>query len=289
MSHDRPSPRLAAREDPLARTRPVAPLAPDPLAPTVMAPVEVAGGAITRIGRYQVLKLIGTGGMGRVFLAQQEEPIRRQVALKLIHNSLASIESIARFSAERQAMARLDHPNIVHIFDGGTTEDGNPFFVMEYVPGVDIKGYCDNHKLTVEQRLRLFEQVCDGVQHAHLKQILHRDLKPANILVTQQESTPTVKIIDFGLAKALDQPLIEEAPVTGNRTLGSPAYMSPEALAHDAGGLSWDTRTDVYSLGVVLYELLAGVGPFRFEGGNLAAFSRMVLESEPSPCAAGCL
>lgn len=247
------------------------------------ATIEHRHGTISRIGRYEIVKLLGKGGMGRVFLAKQEQPIRRQVAVKLIHTSLSSVESVARFSAERQAMARLDHPNVAHIFDGGTTQDGYPFCVMEYVPGVAIKEYCDDRRLTIDERVGLFVQACEGVKHAHLKQLLHRDLKPANILVSEQAGEPTVKIIDFGLAKALDQPLIDEQPETGNRMLGTPAYMSPEALGYDGDNMSWDVRTDVYSLGVVLYELLAGVGPFKLEGSNLAIFSRRVLaEDAPS-------
>jgi serine/threonine protein kinase/tetratricopeptide (TPR) repeat protein len=217
-----------------------------------------------RIGPFRILEPLGEGGMGVVYLAEQSEPVKRQVALKLVHTSLRSEMALARFNAERQAMARLSHPNVAQLHEAGTTEDGFPYFAMEHVPGDTLTDHCDRERLTVEQRLRMFISICRGVQHAHQKGILHRDLKPANLLVAESEGRPVPKIIDFGIAKALDEPLTEGAELTGMRAIGTPAYMSPEALA---GGGDADTRSDVYSLGVVLYELLVGVRPHQAGGG----------------------
>lgn len=251
------------------------------LEPGVSVTLGAKPGSISSIGPYRISAMLGSGGMGRVYLAEQTEPIRRQVAIKLMKTSLASLEAVARFSAERQAMARMSHANVARIFDGGTTEDGHPFFVMEYVPGLPITGYCDKMSMSIEQRLRLFLDVCAGVQHAHLNQILHRDLKPANILVCDIDDQPVVKIIDFGLAKALDHSLVDQASLTGERMVGTPAYMSPEAMGvSPTGPTGIDARTDVYSLGILLYELLVGTGPFQI-GNNLAELLRQVGEDEP--------
>jgi eukaryotic-like serine/threonine-protein kinase len=212
------------------------------------------------IGPYRLIRKLGDGGMGQVWLAEQTEPVRRQVALKLIRAGMYDDEVVQRFRAERQSLAMMDHPSIAKVFDAGATPDGQPYFVMEYVPGVPITRYCDEKRLTVRQRLELFIKVCEGVQHAHQKAMVHRDLKPANILVAEVNGKPVPRIIDFGLAKAT-------TPVVGSETMftrvgsfvGTPGYMSPE----QAGGSGdVDTRTDVYSLGVVLYALLAGDEPF---------------------------
>ncbi len=215
------------------------------------------------IGPYRLVKLLGEGGMGEVWLAEQSEPIHRAVALKLIKAGMDTKTVIARFESERQALALMDHPNIARVFDGGSTPEGRPYFVMEFVPGVSINRYCDKHELTLPQRLELFMEVCDGVQHAHQKAIIHRDLKPSNILVQERDNKPVAKIIDFGLAKAIanterlsDQTMFTQV----GAVVGTPEYMSPEQTDFTEGGV--DTRTDVYSLGVILYVLLTGVLPF---------------------------
>jgi non-specific serine/threonine protein kinase/serine/threonine-protein kinase len=218
------------------------------------------------IGPYRLVKLLGEGGMGEVWLAEQNEPIHRAVALKLIKAGMDTKTVIARFESERQALAMMDHPNIARVFDGGSTPEGRPYFVMEFVPGIAINRYCDKHELTLQQRLELFMDVCDGVQHAHQKAIIHRDLKPSNILVHDRDNKPVAKIIDFGLAKA-----VATSPRVADQTMftqvgavvGTPEYMSPEQTDLTGGGI--DTRTDVYSLGVILYELLTGVLPFENE------------------------
>jgi len=237
----------------------------------------------TLIGRYQFLELIGEGGMGLVYLAEQKEPVKRRVAFKIIKPGMDSRQVIARFEAERQALAVLDHPNIAHVFDAGCTETGRPYFVMEYVKGMSITRYCDENKLTIEQRLRLFEQVCEAVHHAHQKGIIHRDLKPSNILVSVHGDRATPKIIDFGIAKAITQPLTDKTYVTfQGQLLGTPEYMSPEQV--DLATQDIDTRSDIYSLGVVLYELLAGVLPFEaefFERAGLVEIQRTIREQEP--------
>ncbi|HEX4773384.1 MAG TPA: serine/threonine-protein kinase [Bryobacteraceae bacterium] len=212
------------------------------------------------IGPYHLLQCIGQGGMGEVWLAEQKHPLRRRVALKLIKAGMNTREIVARFESERQALALMDHPAIAKVFDAGSTPEGLPYFVMEYVAGVPITEYCDKHRLTMHDRLELFMQVCEGVQHAHQKAIIHRDLKPSNILITQVDDRPVPKIIDFGVAKATSQRLSAETMFTRVGALvGTPEYMSPEQV--DSGGENIDTRTDVYSLGVVLYELLVGELP----------------------------
>lgn len=209
--------------------------------------------------------------MGEVWLAEQKYPVRRRVALKVIKAGMNTREVVLRFESERQALALMDHPAIAKVFDAGSTPDGLPYFVMEFVAGVPITSYCDKHRLTVEERLALFVQVCEGVQHAHQKAIIHRDLKPSNILVTQIDGRACPKIIDFGIAKATSQRLTAETIFTRvGALIGTPEYMSPEQA--DSGGENIDTRTDVYSLGVVLYELLVGALPLDFtEMRNLAA------------------
>jgi serine/threonine protein kinase len=212
------------------------------------------------IGPYHLLELIGEGGMGEVWLAEQKEPVRRRVAVKLIKAGMDTREVVSRFEAERQALALMDNPTIAKVFDAGSTPQGRPYFVMEYVAGISITAYCDKHKLTMRRRLELFIQVCEGVQHAHQKAIIHRDLKPSNILVTEIDGTPVPRIIDFGVAKATSQRLSAGTVYTRvGSIIGTPEYMSPEQA--DMTGEDVDTRTDVYSLGVILYELLVGVLP----------------------------
>jgi len=250
---------------------------------TVESPSLIEGPGMT-IGRYKLLQLIGEGGMALVYLAEQKKPVRRQVALKIIKPGMDSRQVIARFEAERQTLALLDHPNIAHVFDAGTTKAGRPYFVMEYVKGMSITKYCDEHKLNIEQRLRLFEQVCEGVHHAHQKGIIHRDLKPSNILVSVHGERAVPKIIDFGIAKAITQPLTDKTFFTyEGQLLGTPEYMSPEQV--DLATQDIDIRSDIYSLGVVLYELLAGVLPFEresFERVGFEEIQRTIREQEPA-------
>jgi len=244
------------------------------------AVLEQLGG---QIGRYKLLSVLGEGGMGIVYLAEQKQPIRRQVALKVIKPGMDSKRVIARFEAERQALALLDHPNIAHVYDAGTTEAGRPYFVMEYVKGLSVTEYCDRHKLTIEDRLNLFRQVCHAVHHAHQKGIIHRDIKPSNILVSLQDDQALPKIIDFGVAKALAQPLTERTLVTEQGQLfGTPEYMSPEQA--DMASEDIDTRSDIYSLGVLLYELLTGVLPFdstTFREGGIEHIRQVICETDP--------
>lgn len=219
-----------------------------------------------RIGPFRILRLLGEGGMGAVYLAEQDEPVKRQVALKLVHASLRSPTALARFTAERQAMARLSHANVAQLYEAGTTRDGFPYFAMEYLPGDTLVQYCNLQRLDIRQRVALFVQVCHGVQHAHQKGLIHRDLKPSNLLVAEAGGQIVPKVIDFGIAKAVDQPLTDAAELTGAGAIGTPSYMSPEAFAASE---DLDTRTDVYSLGIVLYELLAGVRPHDVSGAAL--------------------
>jgi len=221
--------------------------------------VPEVGPAYT-FGNYRLLTRVGQGGMGEVWVADQLRPVRRRVAVKVIKAGMDSAQVIARFEAERQALALMDHPAIARVFDGGTTPEGRPYFVMEYVAGESIVEYCDGHRLDLRARLELFIQLCEGVQHAHQKGIIHRDLKPANVLVTRVDDRPTLRIIDFGIAKAVSQPLTDQWQLTQyGMFLGTPEYMSPEQAAMTP--LDVDTRTDVYSLGVILYELLVGELP----------------------------
>jgi serine/threonine protein kinase/tetratricopeptide (TPR) repeat protein len=233
-------------------------------------------------GRYTLVKLIGEGGMGSVYLASQTEPVKRQVALKLIKAGMDSRMVLQRFEAERQALALMDHPNIARVFDGGTTPTGHPFFAMELVHGVAITKFCDQQRLGIRERLELFVTVCQAVQHAHQKGIIHRDLKPGNVLVTRVDGRPSPKVIDFGVAKATEQKLTDTSIADLGLVVGTPAYMSPEQA--DPTTLDIDTRTDVYALGVILYELLVGSPPLdvkHFKQGAIHEMLRMVREDEP--------
>jgi eukaryotic-like serine/threonine-protein kinase len=230
-----------------------------PTAASVHRIVEPATGE--SIGRYKILQKLGEGGCGVVYMAEQQEPVIRRVALKVIKLGMDTREVIARFEAERQALALMDHANIARVFDGGATETGRPFFVMELVRGVPITKFCDEQNLPTARRLELFTQVCHAVQHAHQKGIIHRDIKPSNILVTLHDGVPVPKVIDFGIAKATQGRLTDHTLFTAfEQFIGTPAYMSPEQA--EMSGLDIDTRSDIYSLGVLLYELLAGRPPF---------------------------
>ncbi|QDV24932.1 serine/threonine-protein kinase [Aureliella helgolandensis] len=235
------------------------------------------------VGSFKILKPIGEGGMGTVYAAEQTEPVRRLVALKIIRAAIATNDVIARFQGERQAIALMDHPHIAKVLEVGTTNARQPYLAMELVEGLSITKYADAHRLTTDERLRLFEKVCMAVRHAHRKGIIHRDLKPSNILVAHVDDAPVPKIIDFGLAKAVDQPLTDSTMYTGfSRMLGTPMYMSPEQA--ELGGVDVDTRCDIYSLGVILYELLTGVPPFdreRFKNISFDEIRRIVREVEP--------
>ncbi len=221
--------------------------------------------------------------MGTVYLAEQDRPLRRRVALKIIKIGMDTREVIAPFEAERQALALMDHPNIAQVYDASATDDGRPFFVMEHVPGIPITEYCDKQRLSTGSRLELFVQLCAAVHHAHQKGVIHRDIKPSNILVMTQDSRPVPKVIDFGVAKATHQRLTEKTVFTQlGLLIGTPAYMSPEQA--EMGGMDVDTTTDIYSLGVVLYELLVGVLPFnaeRLRSAGYAEIQRIIREEEP--------
>ncbi|HUL55111.1 MAG TPA: serine/threonine-protein kinase, partial [Opitutaceae bacterium] len=242
-----------------------------------------ADAAGSRIGRYRLLQQIGVGGCGVVWMAEQEEPVRRRVALKIIKLGMDTKAVIARFDAERQALALMDHPNIAGILDAGATETGRPFFVMELVRGIPITKYCDENSLPIPARLALFTQVCQAVQHAHQKGIIHRDLKPSNILVTLHDGVPVPKVIDFGIAKATQGRLTDQTLFTAfEQFIGTPAYMSPEQA--EMSGIDIDTRSDIYSLGVLLYELLTGRPPFDPKSllqAGLDEIRRIIREVEP--------
>jgi serine/threonine protein kinase/formylglycine-generating enzyme required for sulfatase activity len=235
------------------------------------------------IGPYRILSTLGEGGMGTVYLAEQKAPVRRRVALKLIKLGMDSKAVLARFQAERRALSMMEHSCIASVFDAGMSALGQPYFVMEYVKGISITDYCDQHRLALPERIALFQKVCSGVQHAHLKGVMHRDLKPGNVLVTLQDGKPMPKIIDFGLAKATDHHLVEATLFTERGVLiGTPEYMSPEQAG--LGGLDVDTRTDVYSLGVLLYELVVGELPFPRQAlreAGMLEMQRMIREREP--------
>ncbi len=235
-----------------------------------------------QIGPYKLLQLIGEGGFGSVFLAEQSEPVKRRVALKVIKLGMDTRQVIARFEQERQALAMMDHPNIARVLDAGATETGQPYFVMELVDGHPLTEHCDRHNLSITARLELFGQICSAVQHAHTKGIIHRDLKPSNVLVSVHDGQPLVKVIDFGIAKATAGNLTERTLFTGHRQLiGTPEYMSPEQAE---GSMDIDTRTDVYALGVLLYELLTGSTPFdsrRLRAAAFAEIARIIREDDP--------
>ncbi len=236
-----------------------------------------------RIGRYKLLQIIGKGGWGVVYLAEQEEPVRRQLALKVVKLGMDTDGVIARFEAERQALAMMDHPNIARVLDAGATESGRPYFVMELVRGPKITDHCDERRLGLAERLRLFLQVCHAIQHAHQKGVIHRDIKPSNILVTAYDEQPAPKVIDFGIAKSIEGPLTARPHETIVSTIiGTPAYMSPEQA--ESGGLDVDTRSDIYSLGVLLYELLTGETPFaekELVEAGAQGMRRKLRETEP--------
>jgi eukaryotic-like serine/threonine-protein kinase len=236
-----------------------------------------------RIGGYRLVQLIGEGGMGEVWLAEQLEPVRRKVAIKVIKAGMDTKQVVARFESERQALALMDHPAIAKVFDGGSTPEGRPYFVMEYVAGVPITDHCDSHRLSTEDRLELLTEVCEGIQHAHQKAIIHRDLKPSNILVSLVDGKAQPKIIDFGIAKATGYRLTEKTLFTEvGSVIGTPEYMSPEQA--DLTGQDVDTRTDVYSLGVILYQLLTGELPFgskELRSSSYEELRRKLKEVEP--------
>jgi serine/threonine protein kinase len=248
--------------------------------PNVAATAEKAG---DRIGRYKLLQQIGEGGCGLVYMAEQEEPVRRRVALKVIKLGMDTKTVIARFEAERQALAMMDHPNIAKVLDAGATDTGRPYFVMELVRGIKITDYCDEHNLSTKDRLELFIQVCHAVQHAHHKGVIHRDLKPSNILVASNDGVPVPKVIDFGISKATQGRLTDQTLFTAfEQFIGTPAYMSPEQAELTMQDV--DTRTDIYSLGVLLYELLTGTTPFDAQqllASGLDAMRRTIREQEP--------
>jgi serine/threonine protein kinase len=250
--------------------------------PTMDRPIDERPGG--QIGMYKLLEQIGEGGMGTVWTAQQTEPVKRVVALKLIKAGMDSRQVIARFEAERQALALMDHVNIARVIDAGTTSAGRPYFVMDLVKGVPINSYCDEHHLTPRKRLELFIPVCQAVQHAHQKGIIHRDLKPSNVLVALYDGKPVPKVIDFGVAKATGQSLTDKTLITGfGAIVGTLEYMSPEQA--EINQLDIDTRSDIYSLGVLLYELLAGSPPFSRKDlapAGLLEMLRFIREKEPS-------
>jgi tetratricopeptide (TPR) repeat protein/serine/threonine protein kinase len=252
-----------------------------PLLATVDDPLPERPGTV--IGPYKLMEQIGEGGMGLVFVAEQTQPIRRKVALKVLKPGMDTRQVVARFEAERQALAIMDHANIARVLDGGATTSGRPYFVMELVKGVPITEFCDQHQVAVRQRLELFLPVCQAVQHAHQKGIIHRDLKPSNVLVMSQDGTPLVKVIDFGIAKAIGQQLTDKTIYTQfAQLIGTPLYMSPEQAGQS--GIDVDTRSDIYSLGVLLYELLTGTTPFTIEHFREAGYDemrRIIREEEP--------
>jgi eukaryotic-like serine/threonine-protein kinase len=252
--------------------------------PTIVLTIPPSEKPGDKIGRYKLLQQIGEGGCGVVYMAEQEEPVRRRIALKVIKLGMDTKSVIARFEAERQALAMMDHPNIAKVLDAGATDNGRPYFVMELVRGIKITDYCDQNKLSTDERLGLFTQVCHAIQHAHQKGIIHRDIKPSNILVTLHDGVPVPKVIDFGIAKATQGRLTDQTLFTAfEQFIGTPAYMSPEQA--EMSGLDVDTRSDIYALGVLLYELLTGRTPFdpkELMQAGLDELRRTIREKEPA-------
>ena len=253
------------------------------ITPSPLDETPVTEGPGTVIGRYKLLEQIGEGGCGVVYVAEQKVPVKRRVALKIIKLGMDTRQVVARFQAERQALALMDHPNIAKVLDGGTTKSGRPYFVMELVKGIPITRYCDQENLTTRERLDLFIQVCHAIQHAHQKGIIHRDIKPSNILATLHDGLAVPKVIDFGIAKATQQKLTGQTVYTQlQQFIGTPAYMSPEQA--EMSGLDIDTRSDIYSLGVLLYELLTGITPFDTQElleSGLDEMRKIIREREP--------
>ncbi len=245
------------------------------------APVAENSGDV--IGNYKLLQQIGEGGFGVVYMAEQLKPVKRKVALKIIKLGMDTKQVVARFEVERQALALMDHPNIAKVHDAGSTDAGRPFFVMELVRGIPITEFCDGQRLSTDQRLNLFIDVCHAVQHAHQKGIIHRDLKPSNVMVTLHDDKAVVKVIDFGVAKATHTELTDKTLFTRyDQFIGTPAYMSPEQA--QLSGLDIDTRSDIYALGVLLYELLTGATPFDAETLRSAGYEeicRIIREEDP--------
>ncbi|EMI19443.1 serine/threonine protein kinase [Rhodopirellula maiorica SM1] len=274
-AHDRPSNPL---DNPVAQG-----LCNMPTLTAVDSPPKSTEHVGMKIGSYRLMEQIGEGGFGLVFVAQQEHPVKRLVALKIVKPGTGTKEVIARFEAERQAVALMDHPNIAQVFDAGVTDDARPYFVMELVRGVPITEFCDNHQMNVVERLNLFADVCSAVQHAHQKGVIHRDIKPSNVMVTLHDDKPVVKVIDFGVAKAIGQTLTDKTIYTRFFSMiGTPLYMSPEQA--EMSGLDVDTRSDIYSLGVMLYELLTGTTPFdreRLDSAGYDEMRRIIREEEP--------
>jgi serine/threonine protein kinase len=255
-------------------------------APALVATVDAPPGSEgpgTVIGSYKLLEQIGEGGFDIVFMAEQTQPLRRKVALKVLKPCIDTRQVVARFEAERQALALMDHPNIAQVFDGGAAASGRPYFVMELVRGVPITAFCDQNHLSVRERLGLVVDVCQAVQHAHQKGVIHRDLKPNNVLVTLHDDRAVVKVIDFGVAKATGQQLTDKTLFTNfAQMVGTPLYMSPEQA--QLSGLDIDTRSDIYALGVLLYELLTGATPFdkkRLKEVGYDELRRIIREEEP--------
>src|SRR5664279_4529838 len=285
-------PTLRQRLDALlaAHEQPNPPPAPEQVAPRPTLKVELADeppdeAVGQTLGRYKLLEKVGEGGCGVVYVAEQTEPVRRRVALKVIKLGMDTKQVVARFEAERQALAMMDHPNIAKVLDAGTTDLGRPFFVMELVRGIKITDYCDQANLTTKERLDLFIKVCQAIQHAHQKGIIHRDIKPSNILVTLHDGVPVPKVIDFGIAKATsDQRLTNNTVYTAfEQFIGTPAYMSPEQA--EMSGLDVDTRSDIYALGVLLYELLTDKTPFDAKEliqAGIEEMRRVIREQEPA-------